>query len=122
MNLCGGSAAGFDLTPFYPFDDDVRHWHTVAREICEPYGADVYPHYKKWCDDYFYLKHRNETRGVGGLFYDDLNEGGFERCFALTQAVGRVFSTRINLSSSAERTFPMANESENFSYIAAVAM
>jgi coproporphyrinogen III oxidase len=82
---------GFDLTPFYPFDDDVRHWHTVARDVCAPFGADVYPRYKKWCDDYFYLKHRNETRGVGGLFYDDLNEGGFERSFAFMQAVGQGF-------------------------------
>ena len=82
---------GFDLTPFYPFDEDVRHWHGVARELCAPFGAEVYPRYKKWCDDYFYLKHRAETRGVGGLFYDDLNEGGFERCFAFTQAVGQGF-------------------------------
>lgn len=82
---------GFDLTPFYPFDEDVRHWHTVARDVCAPFGADVYPRYKKWCDDYFYLKHRSETRGVGGLFYDDLNEGGFERSFAFMQAVGQGF-------------------------------
>lgn len=82
---------GFDLTPFYPFDEDVRHWHTVAHDLCEPFGSDVYPRYKKWCDDYFYLKHRAETRGVGGLFYDDLNEGGFDRCFAFTQAVGQGF-------------------------------
>jgi coproporphyrinogen III oxidase len=79
---------GFDLTPFYPFDEDVVHWHTVARDLCAPFGADVYARYKRWCDEYFFLKHRGETRGVGGLFYDDLDEGGFERCFALTQAVG----------------------------------
>jgi coproporphyrinogen III oxidase len=72
-------------------DEDVRHWHTVARDLCEPYGADVYPRYKKWCDEYFYLKHRDETRGVGGLFYDDFNEGGFERCFAFTRDVGQGF-------------------------------
>ena len=82
---------GFDLTPFYPFDEDVAHWHTVARDLCAPFGAEVYPRYKKWCDEYFYLKHRAETRGVGGLFYDDLNEGGFERCFDFTQAVGQGF-------------------------------
>lgn len=82
---------GFDLTPFYPFDEDVKHWHAVARDVCAPYGDDVYPRYKKWCDDYFYLKHRGETRGVGGLFYDDLNEGGFEDCLAFTQAVGQGF-------------------------------
>lgn len=82
---------GFDLTPFYPFDEDVVHWHTVARDLCAPFGANVYPRYKKWCDDYFYLKHRRETRGIGGLFYDDLNEGGFERCLEFTKAVGQGF-------------------------------
>ncbi len=82
---------GFDLTPYYPVDDDARHWHAVAREACRPYGEDVYPRYKRWCDEYFFLKHRNETRGIGGLFYDDLNEGGFERCFALTRSVGDAF-------------------------------
>jgi len=82
---------GFDLTPFYPQDEDVRHWHSVANELCTPFGLDVYSRYKKWCDEYFYLKHRDETRGVGGLFYDDLNEGGFERCFDFTQAVGNGF-------------------------------
>jgi coproporphyrinogen III oxidase len=82
---------GFDLTPFYPFDEDVTHWHTVARDVCARYGDDVYPRYKAWCDEYFYLKHRNETRGVGGLFFDDLNEGGFERCFAFIRDVGQGF-------------------------------
>ncbi|BDU18876.1 oxygen-dependent coproporphyrinogen oxidase [Dyella sp. GSA-30] len=82
---------GFDLTPFYPFDEDVMHWHTVARDVCARYGDDVYPRYKSWCDEYFYLKHRNETRGVGGLFFDDLNEGGFERCFAFIRDVGQGF-------------------------------
>ena len=82
---------GFDLTPYYPFDDDVVHWHRVARDLCAPFGDDVYSRYKRWCDEYFYLKHRDETRGVGGLFYDDLDEGGFERCFALMQAVGNGF-------------------------------
>jgi coproporphyrinogen III oxidase len=82
---------GFDLTPFYPFDEDIVHWHRVARDLCAPFGDDVYARYKRWCDEYFFLKHRNETRGVGGLFYDDLDEGGFERCFALTKAVGNGF-------------------------------
>ncbi|AND70155.1 coproporphyrinogen III oxidase [Dyella thiooxydans] len=82
---------GFDLTPFYPFDEDVAHWHTVARDLCTPFGGDVYPRYKRWCDEYFFLKHRGETRGVGGLFYDDLNEGGFEHCFDFTRAVGQGF-------------------------------
>ena len=82
---------GFDLTPYYPFDDDVRHWHRVARAACAPFGADVYPRYKDWCDRYFYLKHRGETRGVGGLFFDDLNAWGFERSFAFLRAVGDAF-------------------------------
>jgi coproporphyrinogen III oxidase len=82
---------GFDLTPFYPFDEDVRHWHRVARDLCVPYGEEVYPRYKRWCDEYFYIKHRQEMRGVGGLFYDDLDAGGFERCFAFTRDVGQGF-------------------------------
>ncbi len=82
---------GFDLTPFYPVEADVRHWHQVAFDLCEPFGADVYPKYKAWCDEYFYLKHRGETRGVGGLFFDDLNQWGFERSFAFMQAVGEGF-------------------------------
>ena len=82
---------GIDLTPYYPYDDDVLHWHRVAHDACAPFGERVYADYKRWCDDYFFLKHRNETRGVGGLFFDDLNEGGFERCFGLQQAVGNAF-------------------------------
>ncbi len=82
---------GYDLTPYFPNMEDVVHWHKTARETCEPYGNDVYPRYKKWCDDYFYLKHRNETRGVGGLFFDDLNEWGFERCFSFIQTIGNSY-------------------------------
>jgi coproporphyrinogen III oxidase len=79
---------GFDLTPFYPFYEDVQHWHQTARLACEPFGKEVYPRYKKWCDEYFYLKHRGETRGAGGLFFDDLNEWGFGQCFAFMQSIG----------------------------------
>ena len=79
---------GFDLTPYYGFEEDAIHWHTAARSACEPFGAETYPKYKKWCDDYFFVKHRNEQRGIGGLFFDDLNEGGFEHCFAFTRSVG----------------------------------
>jgi len=79
---------GFDLTPYYGFRDDAVHWHRVAREACDPFGTEIYPRFKKWCDDYFYLKHRAEPRGIGGLFFDDLNEGGFTRCFALMQSIG----------------------------------
>ncbi|MCC7414116.1 MAG: oxygen-dependent coproporphyrinogen oxidase [Gammaproteobacteria bacterium] len=82
---------GFDLTPFYPFEDDVRAWHRVARDACAGFGADVYPRYKQWCDEYFYLRHRDECRGVGGLFFDDLNEWGFARCFEFQRAVGDAY-------------------------------
>lgn len=79
---------GFDLTPYYGFEEDARAWHRSAQAACLPFGEQVYPRYKQWCDDYFHLKHRGEQRGVGGLFFDDLDEWGFERCFAFTQAVG----------------------------------
>ena len=79
---------GFDLTPYYGVEEDARHWHRVAREACEPFGEDVYPRYKTWCDEYFFLRHRNEPRGVGGLFFDDLNEWGFERSFAFMRSIG----------------------------------
>lgn len=79
---------GFDLTPFYPFLEDVKHWHLTAKSLCEPFGEDTYDKYKKWCDDYFYLKHRDETRGVGGLFFDDLNKDGFEKSFEFMRSVG----------------------------------
>ncbi len=82
---------GFDLTPCYPFMDDVQHWHRVAQQACLPYGDDVYAQHKRACDDYFFLKHRNETRGVGGLFFDDLHAWGFERSFAYTSDVGNAF-------------------------------
>jgi coproporphyrinogen III oxidase len=79
---------GFDLTPYYGFEEDAVHWHRTAHAACAPFGDDVYPRFKKWCDEYFYLKHRGEARGIGGLFFDDLNEWGFERCFAFVRSVG----------------------------------
>ncbi|WP_111498429.1 MULTISPECIES: oxygen-dependent coproporphyrinogen oxidase [Marinobacter] len=79
---------GYDLTPYYGFRDDCVHWHRTAQRACEPFGDDVYPRYKQWCDDYFHIKHRQEPRGVGGLFFDDLNSGDFDRDFAFMQAVG----------------------------------
>ena len=82
---------GFDLTPYYGFDEDCEHWHRCAKQVCGAYGDDVYPRYKKWCDDYFYIKHRAEPRGIGGLFYDDLNEWPFERCFEFMRSVGDAF-------------------------------
>jgi coproporphyrinogen III oxidase len=82
---------GYDLTPYYGNEDDVIHWHQTAKAACEPFGDDVYPRFKHWCDEYFYLKHRDECRGVGGLFFDDLNEWGFETCFAFLQSVGNSY-------------------------------
>jgi len=79
---------GYDLTPYYPVREDVVHWHRTARSACAPFGEGVYARYKDWCDRYFYLKHRGEPRGIGGLFFDDLNEWGFERSFAFLRAVG----------------------------------
>ena len=82
---------GMDLTPYYGFAEDARHFHQTCKDALAPFGETVHPRYKRWCDEYFFLKHRNEPRGVGGVFYDDLNEGGFERCFDLTRSVGDAF-------------------------------
>ena len=79
---------GYDLTPYYGNQEDCQHWHRTAKAACEPFGEEIYPRFKQWCDDYFYLKHRSEPRGVGGLFFDDFNEPGFEQSFALMRAVG----------------------------------
>ncbi|MBE8168122.1 MAG: oxygen-dependent coproporphyrinogen oxidase [Shewanella sp.] len=82
---------GFDLTPYYANKEDVIHWHQTAKDLCDPFGEQVYPKYKKWCDEYFFLPHRNETRGVGGLFFDDLNQDGFDKSFDFMKAVGNGF-------------------------------
>lgn len=86
---------GYDLTPYYGYDEDCIYWHQTAKNACEPFGDDVYPRFKKWCDEYFYLKHRNEPRGIGGLFFDDLNEWGFEKSFAFMQSVGNSYAEAI---------------------------
>ncbi|MBK6676378.1 MAG: oxygen-dependent coproporphyrinogen oxidase [Rhodocyclaceae bacterium] len=83
---------GMDLTPYYGFAEDCAHFHRTCRDALAPFGDDIHARYKKWCDDYFFLKHRNEPRGIGGIFFDDLNDGGFERCFALTRSVGDAFT------------------------------
>lgn len=83
---------GFDLTPYYGNEEDCVFWHQVAKDACDPFGEDVYPRYKKWCDDYFFLKHRGEPRGIGGLFFDDLNELGFDQSFALMQSIGKAYT------------------------------
>lgn len=82
---------GFDLTPYYGFTEDAKHWHQAASDACAPFGAERYQEYKQWCDDYFYLPHRDEPRGIGGLFFDDLNELGFDQSFAFMQSVGDHF-------------------------------
>jgi coproporphyrinogen III oxidase len=82
---------GMDLTPYYPFAEDAQHFHRACRDALAPFGADRYPRYKTWCDEYFYLKHRGEPRGVGGVFFDDLNQPDFDSCFALVQGVGGQF-------------------------------
>ena len=82
---------GMDLTPYYGFEDDCAHFHRTNKTALDPFGADYYPHFKKWCDDYFYLKHRKEPRGIGGVFFDDFHEPGFEQSFAMKRAVGDAF-------------------------------
>lgn len=83
---------GYDLTPYYGNDEDCRHWHQTAKSACDPFGEEIYPKYKKWCDEYFYLKHRDEPRGIGGLFFDDLNTPDFDTAFKFMQAVGDSFT------------------------------
>ncbi len=98
---------GFDLTPYYLDTEDAIHWHRTAQAACEPFGPTVYEKYKQWCDEYFYLKHRQETRGVGGLFFDDLNEWGFEKSFAFMQSVGNHYI---------EAYRPIVNRRKNIEY------
>jgi coproporphyrinogen III oxidase len=83
---------GYDLTPYYGFEEDCAHWHRTAQAACTPFGAEVYARLKKWCDEYFFLKHRNEPRGIGGLFFDDLNAWGFDRCFEFMRAIGNSYT------------------------------
>lgn len=82
---------GYDMTPYYGYDEDCVHWHQTAKSACDSFGSNVYEEYKSWCDEYFYLKHRKEPRGVGGLFFDDLNAWGFDKSFAFMQAIGNSF-------------------------------
>ena len=82
---------GMDLTPYYGFDDDARHFHSTCRDALAPFGPELYPRFKRWCDEYFFLKHRGEPRGIGGIFFDDFAEAGFERGFAMLRAVGDAF-------------------------------
>tara|TARA_Y100001970_G_scaffold202095_1_gene246028 strand:+ start:478 stop:1398 length:921 start_codon:yes stop_codon:yes gene_type:complete len=107
---------GFDLTPFYPFPEDVLHWHRTAKRACDPYGYDLYEKFKAWCDEYFFLPHRKEQRGVGGLFFDDWNHGDFAQCFGLVKNIGDaileaylpIFDKRIGLTyTSKQREFQL---------------
>ncbi|NNE39265.1 MAG: oxygen-dependent coproporphyrinogen oxidase, partial [Gammaproteobacteria bacterium] len=82
---------GYDLTPYYGFKEDAVHWHETANKACQDFGEDVYPRFKNWCDDYFYIRHRSEQRGIGGIFFDDLNEWGFDRTFNFLQGVGNSY-------------------------------
>ena len=102
---------GFDMTPYYGFIDDAHHWHQAAYDACAPFGEDLYAKYKKWCDEYFYLPHRNEPRGIGGLFFDDLNELGFAQSFAFMQSVGDHFLKAYQpiLERRRDSTFTQAN-------------
>jgi len=114
---------GFDLTPYYAFEDDVIYWHTCAKKACEPFGTDVYTKYKKWCDEYFYIKHRKEPRGVGGLFFDDLNEWGdlngemqanFEKSFSFMRAVGETYIQAYNPILKKRKDFKYTNKEREF--------
>ncbi|WP_041521978.1 oxygen-dependent coproporphyrinogen oxidase [Gilvimarinus agarilyticus] len=105
---------GYDLTPYYGFVDDCQHWHQTARDACAPFGDDVYPRFKAWCDDYFYLKHRHEARGVGGLFFDDVNEAGFSESFALMQAVGNSYLPAYAPILSRRKDIPFSERERQF--------
>ena len=105
---------GFDLTPYYPVDEDVLHWHNTAKAACDPFGDNVYREYKQWCDKYFFLKHRNETRGVGGLFFDDLNAGGFGRCFSIMRAVGDAFLAAYQPIVAKRKALPWTEQQREF--------
>jgi coproporphyrinogen III oxidase len=105
---------GFDLTPYYPFDEDVLHWHEAARAACEPFGDGLYDKYKQWCDRYFFLPHRQETRGVGGLFFDDLGDGDFEHCFAFSRSVGDHFLPGFMPIVERRKNHPWGERERNF--------
>ncbi len=105
---------GYDLTPYYPFHEDVVHWHETAQAACEPYGENLYERYKAWCDEYFFLKHRDETRGVGGLFFDDVNEAGFEQSFAFLRSVGDSFLDAYTPIVERRRAHPYGDQQRQF--------
>lgn len=105
---------GYDLTPYYGFEEDCVEWHQTAKSACEPFGDELYPKYKRWCDDYFYLPHRQEPRGVGGLFYDDLNEGGFDHCFGFMRSVGDSYMRAYRPIVDRRRDMPFGERERNW--------
>jgi coproporphyrinogen III oxidase len=105
---------GYDLTPYYGFEEDCVHWHATARDACLPFGTEVYPRLKKSCDEYFFLKHRNEPRGIGGLFFDDLNEWGFETCFAFMRSVADSFQPAYFPILARRKNTPYGERERNF--------
>jgi coproporphyrinogen III oxidase len=105
---------GYDLTPYYPFEEDCMHWHQTAKDACAPFGAEIYPRFKKWCDEYFYLKHRHETRGIGGLFFDDLNEWDFDTSFEYMQSVGNSFITAYRPILNKRKSLPYTERERDF--------
>ena len=105
---------GYDLTPYYGFDEDCKHWHQTAQKACSKFGSDTYDIYKTWCDDYFYLKHRDEQRGIGGLFFDDLNEQGFDKCFDFLKSVGNSFIDAYRPIVSKRKGLPYTEDQRDF--------
>lgn len=105
---------GFDLTPYYPIEEDCVHWHRTAQAACTPFGAEIYPRYKKWCDEYFFIKHRNETRGVGGLFFDDLNQWNFDTSFAFMRSVGDHYLPAYQPIVARRKTLPATEAQREF--------
>jgi coproporphyrinogen III oxidase len=105
---------GYDLTPYYGFEEDVMAWHRAARDACAPFGAEVYPRYKQWCDEYFFLKHRDEARGVGGIFFDDLNAWGFEQSFAFMRSVADSYLGAYLPIAQRRRTTPYGERERDF--------
>jgi coproporphyrinogen III oxidase len=105
---------GFDLTPYYGFVEDCQAWHQSAKTACAPFGDDVYPRFKNWCDDYFYLKHRKEPRGIGGIFFDDLSEWPFDQCFAFMQAVGSAYIKAYQPILHKRKNIPYTNHERQF--------
>jgi len=105
---------GYDLTPYYGNEADCIHWHQTAKQACGPFGEEIFPRFKHWCDEYFFLKHRNEARGVGGLFFDDFNEQGFDRSFALMRAIGDSYIPAYRPIVAARKDTPYGERERNF--------